>query len=225
MHRLLLFDIDGTLLQCGTQVRRIFSLALEEVYGTAGDLDGYDFSGKIDPQIVRELLEPSGLAPDEIHRGLDVMQERYVRRLEAELDAEQMQLLPGVLEELDRLACDDRFTLNLLTGNWRRGAYTKLARLGLDSYFATGAFGGDGVRRSQLLPVAIERARRSTGRDFALADTLIIGDSIHDVACGTAHEVPVLAVTTGWTSAPELAAAGATWVADSLSDGLSRAQL
>ncbi|MBZ0112625.1 MAG: HAD hydrolase-like protein [Thermoanaerobaculia bacterium] len=222
MRRLLLFDIDGTLLRCGRQVRRIFATALQETYGTTGDLDGYSFAGKIDPQIVFELLSGAGVPQPQIEQGLMSMQERYLTRLERELDATEMVTLPGVESALTSLATDSNTTLGLLTGNWQRGAYTKLARLGLDTYFATGAFGDDGTQRPHLLPVALERARESTGHHFGPEQTVIIGDSLHDVSCGLAHAVPVLGVSTGWNSCDQLAAAGATWVADSLQDGLDQ---
>ena len=222
MKRLLLFDIDGTLLLCGPQVRGIFGTALQEVYDTTGDLENYDFAGKIDPQIVHELLSGTGLGRSRIEKGLATMEALYLARLEAELDATKMKVLPGVKVALERLAADDTLVLGLLTGNWQRGAYTKLGRLGLDTYFATGAFGGDGPQRPDLLPVALERARQSTGLSFKPEQTVIIGDSRHDVTCGLAHGVPVLGVSTGWTPQNQLAAAGATWVADSLATGLEQ---
>lgn len=222
MRRLLLFDIDGTLLRCGRQVRRIFGAALVETYGTTGDLDGYSFAGKMDPQIVIELLTGACVSRDRIEQGLGAMQERYLARLERELDAAEMLTLPGVERALTSLASDRTTALGLLTGNWQRGAYTKLARLGLDSFFSTGAFGGDGAQRPDLLPVALDRATAFTGHRFAPEEVVIIGDSLHDVSCGLAHAVPVLGVSTGWNSCDQLAAAGATWVADSLQDGLAQ---
>jgi phosphoglycolate phosphatase-like HAD superfamily hydrolase len=222
MRRLLLFDIDGTLLRCGRQVRRIFGAALQETYGTTGDLDGYSFAGKIDPQIVFELLTDADIPTSRITLGLSVMQERYLARLERELDVSEMLALPGVESALTRLATEPTTTLGLLTGNWQRGAYTKLARLELDTFFSMGAFGGDGPQRPDLLPVALERAAASTGHRFTPDQVVIIGDSLHDVTCGLAHSVPVLGVSTGWNSCDQLAAAGATWVADSLLDGLAQ---
>jgi phosphoglycolate phosphatase-like HAD superfamily hydrolase len=144
------------------------------------------------------------------------VRELYLERLEERLDRERMELLPGVEQLLAELAAQPGVALGLLTGNWEGGARIKLSRFGLDRYFDFGAFGDDGVERRELLPVALERAFRATGNRFAPEEALIVGDSVRDVDCGRAHGVPVLGVTTGWTSAQSLAAAGADRVVASL---------
>jgi phosphoglycolate phosphatase-like HAD superfamily hydrolase len=214
--RLLLFDVDGTLIRCGTQVRPILSGVLTEVFGQAGEMDGFEFSGKTDQQIVLELLCGAGLPRERVRSGLARVRELYLERLEAGLDRGRMQLLPGVEELLGELAPRRDVALGLLTGNWEGGARIKLSRFGLERHFAFGAFGDDAVERRELLPVALERAFGATGRRFAPEETLIVGDSVRDVECGRAHGVPVLGVTTGWTPAEGLAAAGADRVVASL---------
>ena len=215
--RLLLFDIDGTLVRCGRQVRELFSAALVEAFGTCGDLDAYDFSGKTDPQIVRELMTAAGLDDDAIAAGLPRMRDTYLSRLEAELS--MVQVLPGVLDALAAVRSRDDLAVGLVTGNWRRGASAKLGRVGLDD-FRLGAFGDDGEDRACLPPVALERAREVFGHDFAPADALIIGDSVEDVRCARASGVPVVAVASGWTSAERLRDAGADRIAPSLDAAL-----
>jgi len=218
--RLLLFDIDGTLLRCGPQVRRIFATALGEVFGTTGPIDGYDFSGKTDRQIVVDLISATGVDTTTVRRRLPEMRDCYLERLDRELSAAEMKVTPEaerILVELDRR---DDVVVGLLTGNWRGGAFTKLGRLGLDRFFGFGAFADDGDDRPELLPVAWRRARKSAGYDFSARQTLIIGDSVHDIRCGSEHGVPVLAVTTGWTTAERLEEAGASWVSKNLSEGL-----
>ena len=215
--RLLLFDIDGTLVRCGRQVRELFSAALVEVFGTSGDLDAYDFSGKTDPQIVRELMVGAGLSAAAVAAGLPRMSEAYLTRLEAELRA--VEVLPGVREALAAVRARSDLAVGLVTGNWRRGASAKLGRVGLDA-FEVGAFGDDGEDRACLPPVALARARAALGYDFAPAEALIIGDSVEDVRCARASGVPVVAVATGWTSAERLRAAGADRVAPSLAAAL-----
>lgn len=215
--RLLLFDIDGTLVRCGRQVRELFSAALVEVFGTCGDLDGYDFSGKTDPQIVRELMCGAGFAAAEVAAAMPRMHEAYLSRLEAELTG--VEVLPGVREALAAVRSREDLAVGLVTGNWRRGANAKLGRAGLDG-FAVGAFGDDGEDRACLPPVALARAREALGIDFAPADALIIGDSVEDVRCARASGVPVVAVASGWTPAERLRAAGADRVAPSLTAAL-----
>ena len=216
MTSLVLFDIDGTLLRCGPQIRRLFGAALSEVFGSAAGIDGYDFAGKTDRRIVLDLAAGTGRGADEIAAALPRMRTAYVRNLEQGLDPGQMSVMPGVAALLARLAARPGVAVGLLTGNFERGAYVKLNRVGLERYFPFGAFGDDVVDRNELPPIALARAAAAAGRRFTPAETLIIGDTPLDVACARAHGVPVLAVATGFTSAERLVAAGADWVVPDL---------
>lgn len=207
--RLILFDIDGTLLECGPQVRPILAEILTKVFGTAGEVATYDFAGRTDPGIVLDLLTEAGMPQEEILARLPEAKRMYVERLERTLDRERMRLLPGVLEVLENLSRREDIALGLLTGNWEPGARTKLSRFDLNRFFDFGAFGCDGVNRSDLPPVALDRAERRLGRRFLPEETLIVGDTLHDVACAKAHGIPVLAVATGRTSAETLRDGGA----------------
>ena len=207
--RLILFDIDGTLLECGPQVRPILAEILTGVFGTAGNVETYDFAGRTDPGIVLDLLTEAGIPEEEILARLPEARRRYVERLERSLDRERMRLLPGVLEVLEDLSRREDVALGLLTGNWEPGARTKLSRFDLNRFFDFGAFGCDGVNRSDLPPVALDRAERRLGRRFRPEETLIVGDTLHDVACARAHGIPVLAVATGRTPAETLRDGGA----------------
>ncbi len=218
--RLLLFDIDGTLLRCGPQVRVLFAEALHEVFGTAGDLDRYDFSGKTDPLIVRELMTGVGVSYDEVLARMPLMRDAYAGRIEERLGA--VEVIPGAGEALAALAGRSDVAVGLLTGNWRRGAGAKLRRGGLEGCFAFGAFGDDGEDRACLPPLAIARARAATGYPFTASDALIIGDSVEDVRCALACDVPLLAVASGWTTPERLRAAGATEVVTRLDAALDR---
>lgn len=210
--KLVLFDIDGTLLSCGPQVRPLFASALVEVFGTAGEVDSFDFTGRTDPGIVLDLITGAGLPEALVRERLPRMRSLYTERLDRALDRRGMVLLPGVVEILERLAGRGDVVTALLTGNWEPGAKAKLSRFDLDGYFAFGAFGCDGVDRSELPPVALDRAERATGRRFRPEDVLIVGDSVHDVSCAHAHGIPCLAVGTGRTPEAVLRAAGAEWV-------------
>ncbi len=216
--RLILFDIDGTLLSCGPQVRPIFASALLDVFGTTGDLDGYDFAGKTDPTIVVDLAVAGGVARDEAIARIPDVREIYRERLATRLDSSRMTLLPGVVERLEELAAHPDTELALLTGNWEPCARTKLAPFDLNRFFRYGAFGCDAIDRCDLPPFALDRAEHHLGRRFAAADTLVVGDSIHDVACARAHGIPCLAVATGRTSARDLERAGADRVVADLSE-------
>ncbi|HEX9940709.1 MAG TPA: HAD family hydrolase [Thermoanaerobaculia bacterium] len=220
--KLVLFDIDGTLLDCGPQVRPLFASALVEVFGTAGDVDRYDFTGRTDPRIVLDLVIAAGVPEREAREKLPRVRELYAERLSEALDRRRMRLLPGVEELLERLAAREDVVLALLTGNWEPGARTKLSRFDLNRFFGFGAFGCDGVERSELPPIALERAERWAGRRFRPAETLIVGDSRHDVSCARDHGIPCLAVATGRTPAEILHAAGADWVVPDLRAAVDR---
>jgi len=214
--KLVLFDIDGTLLDCGPQVRPLFASALVEVFGTAGDVDGYDFAGRTDPRIVLDLVTAAGVPEPEAREKLPRMRALYLDRLSRALDRRGMRLLPGVEEMLERLAAREDVVLALLTGNWEPGARAKLSRFDLNRFFGFGAFGCDGVDRSDLPPVALGRAERVVGRRFQPEEALIVGDSVHDVSCARAHGIPCLAVATGRTPSAALHEAGADWVVPDL---------
>jgi phosphoglycolate phosphatase-like HAD superfamily hydrolase len=210
--KLVLFDIDGTLVNCGPQVRPVFRDALVEVFGTAGAIDAYDFTGRTDPGIVLDLVRGAGVPDAVVRERLPRMRELYTGRLERALDRAGMRLLPGVVEILDRLSGREDVVVALLTGNWEPGAKAKLSRFDLNGYFQFGAFGCDGIDRSDLPPVALDRAERMMGRRFRPEEVLIVGDSIHDVSCAHANGIPCLAVETGRTPGETLRAAGADWV-------------
>lgn len=209
---LVLFDIDGTLLRCGPQIRDIFQSALEDTYGTAGPIDSYSFAGRTDHGIVYDLLLAAGLEASAIHDRRAAFETLYLERLEERLDGALMTVLPGVPDLLQRLSARQDVLLGLLTGNLERGAAIKLSRLGLAGYFSLGAYGDGVARRSDLPPVALERARHLNGVEIDRSRVLIIGDSVLDVQCAHDHDIRCVAVTTGYATRQELQKAGADWI-------------
>ncbi|HKC25896.1 MAG TPA: HAD family hydrolase [Thermoanaerobaculia bacterium] len=223
-RRLLLFDVDGTLLSSGPRGRRVFADALTEVFGTCGDVDGFRFEGKLDPAIVAELMEGAGIAPDVVRASLSRALTRYLDALEAAFtEGGPPTLKPGVAALLDALEAEPSAVRALLTGNVERGARLKLTAAGLWHRFAFGVWGDEGACREDLGPRALERARAVTRIEFTGKECVVIGDSRHDVACGLALGARVVAVATGQTSAADLAAAGAHVVLQDFSD-LERAR-
>jgi len=216
--RLILFDIDGTLLDCGPQVRQILGATLEEVYGRTGSVDWFDFAGRTDPGIVLDVLKDAGLDEQDILARISEVKAKYAVSLEERLDAGRMRLLPGVSEHLEALAQRDDVVLGLVTGNWEPGARTKLSRFDLNRFFDFGAFGCDAVNRCDLPPLAMERAERITGRRFRPEEALIVGDTLHDINCARANGIPVLAVATGRTTAETLREGGADRVVADLTE-------
>jgi phosphoglycolate phosphatase len=206
--RLVLFDIDGTLVSAGPICTRMFGAALREAFGTSGDAESYDYSGKTDPQIIRELMKGAGFADAEIEKRRPRVLEDYRERLAASIQPEHVIPKPGVGPLLEALEGEAQVTLALLTGNLEPAARLKLEPLDANRYFPFGAFGSDHEDRYQLPRVALERAREETGIAFEGRHVVIVGDSIHDVLCGRDLGVRAVAVATGHTSAERLAASG-----------------
>ncbi len=207
MSRLVLFDVDGTLVRVDGAGREAFRTALREVYGTTGDVDGFDFAGRTDPAIARGLLEPLGGADDWVDAGLSRLWSVYVGCLEEELRRRRHRLvvLPGVPELLARLRADAWFVCGLLTGNVEAGAWTKLRVCGLAKAFDFGAFGSDAERREDLPEVAMRRAAARHGRTFRPQEVVVIGDTPADIRCARAGGARAVAVATGPYSVDDLA--------------------
>lgn len=221
MRKLILFDIDGTLLSTQGAAKRAFHRALMEVYGEAGPIATHDFSGKTDPQIARELLSAAGLSAESIDAQLPELWDVYLRELALEFEApsHQTRVLPGVPALLDALAAQSAAVLALLTGNIAHGAALKLTSAGIDpDTFRCGAYGSDCERRDGLPTVAVERALQRTGRAFRGKDVVVIGDTPHDVTCGRSLGVTAVAVATGGHDGAALRAAGADVVFTDLAD-------
>jgi phosphoglycolate phosphatase len=217
-RRLVLFDIDGTLITDGGAARDAFADALALVYGYDGDINRYDFSGRTDPQITHMVLRDAGLAPETIDQRLDDLWREYLQRLERNMGNGRVRALPGMQALLDVLASNERVTLALLTGNIEPGARLKLAPPALNGYFAFGAFGSDSADRQKLPPIAVERASAIDGYRFTGADVVILGDSIYDVRCGVPYEATTIAIASGKTRGETLRAEKPTHFFDSAED-------
>jgi phosphoglycolate phosphatase-like HAD superfamily hydrolase len=215
--RLVLFDIDGTLLSGGRAARSVFAGALTEVFGTCGDVETFAFEGKLDPMIVKELLLAAGVPEETVLRRRGDALALYLDRLEAALATERPVLKPGVAAVLDGVARDGAAVSALLTGNVERGARIKLSAVDLWDRFAFGAFGDEAARREDLGPIALVKARR-LGHTFTGVDCVVVGDAPQDVACARALGARIVAVATGKTPADSLAKAGATLVLADLSN-------
>ncbi len=222
--KLVLFDIDGTLLGTDGAGRRAIHRALLDETGTAGPIEQYRFDGKTDPQIIGELLALAGHAGARDRACIDAVCRRYVEHLRAELDkpTQTTTLMPGTRELLGALESHEaagRALVGLLTGNLASGAALKLRSAGLDpGRFRVGAYGSDSARRADLPAVAAERAAALTGRAVRGSDVIVLGDTPDDVACGRPIGARCVAVATGFYDVAALRAAGAAYVFETLAD-------
>ena len=217
--RLVLFDIDGTLISARGAGRRAIAGALREVYGTHGAIEGYDTRGKTDPRIVVDVLTAAGLGEAAIRAGLDACFAAYARQLEAVIGTgDCVQVLPGMAGVVRALDARPDVVVGLLTGNIASGAELKLRPTGLWPYFQVGAFGSDHIDRRQLPAVARARLRERLGRDLPFERVTIIGDTPHDIDCARACGAMAVAVATGLYPRGELAAHAPDLLFDDFSD-------
>jgi phosphoglycolate phosphatase len=221
LNKLVLFDIDGTiLLTAGAGGRAIIAATFEEIGETQG-LGAVRFDGKTDPQIVGELLEAAGHEGPHPAERIDSICRRYVELLARELErpTTRTSIMPGIASLLDRLEAERGVVLGLLTGNLASGASLKLRSAGLDpARFRVGAYGSDAADRRALPPIAVQRAVEYFGRSPSGAEVVIIGDTPADVACGECINARAVAVATGGYSVSALTACRPHAVFQDLSD-------
>ena len=205
--KLVLFDIDGTILAGGGAGKRAVTRALVEVFGSAGPTD-HRFDGKTDPQIVRELMRLDGHGDPHIDERMPLLLDRYLEFLHEELRVPpHARLLPGVGELLDALESRSDVVLGLLTGNLAGGARAKLAAVGVDpDRFRVGAYGSDHETRGELPAVAQRRTRDDLGIEVRGEDVIVIGDTPNDLQCGQAIGARAIGVATGHYTVDDLLA-------------------
>jgi phosphoglycolate phosphatase-like HAD superfamily hydrolase len=218
--KLVLFDIDGTILWTDGAGRRAIHAALQEVFGSIGPSD-YWFDGKTDRQIVRDLMRLDGHPDAGIDERMDTLLGRYVECLGAELAHPEFsaRLLAGIPELLDALEMRDDVVLGLLTGNVEPGARAKLRAVGLDpERFKVGAYGSDHEHRPQLPAVAQQRTREVLGIDIPGDRVVVIGDTPADIECARSIGARAIGVATGRYPVEELDKHGAAAVFPDLTD-------
>jgi phosphoglycolate phosphatase len=200
--RLLLWDIDGTLISTGAAGHRAIGRATAAQFN-GGDLDGVEIAGRTDVGIGRQILSKyrAPVNDESVRSFLDL----YVEYLEEELPRGKGCVLPGILELLEDAVTKSDITLGLLTGNLERGAKLKLEHYDLWRFFAFGAFADDHHDRNELGAFALSRARSTTGIEFSATQVDVIGDTSHDIACGKAFGARTIAVATGPWSRDQLA--------------------
>ena len=225
--RLILFDIDGTILLTDGAGRRAIERALLDLVGTAGPIIDHRFDGKTDPQIVRELLALAGHPAAASDEQVWAVCEHYVQFLADELakPSQATRVMVGIralLDALEPVEGEGRAMVGLLTGNVERGAALKLQSAGIDPRrFRVGAYGSDAAHRPDLPAIAQRRAAEQLGAPIAGANVVIIGDTPEDVRCGRPIGARTVAVATGGFDVAALTAAGATHVFPDLSDTTS----
>ena len=206
MKKLLLFDIDGTLIRSNGAGRLTLAYALEKRFGTTGPLESYNMSGKTDPRIITDLLTAAGIPPQEIENSLPTIYELMAEHGQDVFIEKGMTACVGVPPLLVQLNGREDVLLGLLTGNAQLTAPLKLSAAGIDPLqFKVGVYGSDAMDRNELPAIGMSRANQLTGGQFDGNNTVIIGDTPADILCARAGKATAVAVASGWHAAATLA--------------------
>ena len=210
----LLFDIDGTLIQTGGAGGAALMTAFSDLFGVA-DPKEVPFSGRTDRGIVRNLFHVHGV--DDTDANWHRLKDEYLRRLLIYLPQRAGLVLPGIERLLDHLAAREDVAVGLLTGNVRDGARMKLEHFRLLHHFAFGGYGDHHADRDDVaVREALAASREHVGHELAPDQVWVIGDTPFDVRCARAIGARAAAVATGWHSRERLAAAAPDLLLDSL---------
>ncbi len=194
--KLLLFDIDGTLLRTNGVGKSAVTKALSAFSEASVTTEDVPFSGRTDPAIFQDVLAKNELPTT--NRFMRKVIDRYVQVMQKALSPENVDVLPGVPTLLAELNALPDVQLGLVTGNVEPIAYAKLSTVDLDKYFPFGSFGSDHSERAELPAIAARRASTFTGQSFRLDEhAVLVGDTVHDIRCGQAVDACVVSVCTG----------------------------
>lgn len=215
---LVLFDIDGTLIDSGGAGVRALNYCFKELFAITDAFNGISMAGKTDSQIMKEGLAKHGISMDgHIERIISA----YLRHLNNEINNNNKNVKPGIYELLESLDAIAEVKLGLLTGNLEAGARIKLSPFDLNRYFPSGAFGSDNEDRNKLLPIAVKRYQRLYGIKIGFNQCIVIGDTPLDVYCAKPYGALTVGVATGPYPIDALRHAGADHVFEDLSDSSS----
>lgn len=217
MSKLVLFDIDQTLLESSRGHHKAFEIALREVFGIEVTVNRFEHGGMTDRQIIAELMRLEGVTDKAIESRLDpcirVMEKAYAELLKDD----ELIVLRGVPELLEALGHQPTVLMGLVTGNLETIAWGKLRKVGLAKYFKLGGFGNEDVIRTHLVENAIQRAIQHQG--FVRANNVyVFGDTPLDVSAGHDAKATTVGVATGRFSKSDLKRAGADWALSSLEE-------
>ena len=216
-RRVVLFDVDGTLIDSGGAGGRSWAFAFREAFGVDGDIRKFSEVGMTDPVVARETFRGAlGREPttDEVIR----LMMRYVLRLPEEVASSPgYRVMPGVRDLLDRLVEADTL-LGLVTGNIEGAAHIKISRAALGRYFLFGGYGSDSSVRSELTRAAIARAEALSGHSIDPAEVMVVGDTPRDIEAAHGAGTMAVGVATGEFTVAQLEGAGADHVMRTFDD-------
>ncbi len=221
IRKLLLFDLDWTLIYTGGAGVRALDHAFEKLFGISNAMKKVTPDGKTDPAICREMVRVH-LSREPSHGEIETLCRGYLDRLAEEVPhGPGYRILPGIPELLKSLSEEPGTLMGLGTGNLEEGAKIKLARADLMKYFSFGGYGSDSEDRPTVLRTAVKRGEKLAKRTFATHEIVVIGDNIRDVQAGKAIGALTVAVASGPMTYEELSASRPDHLFHDFSDTLS----
>lgn len=218
-QRLLLFDIDGTLLRGKKAMYyRMFEELVQDLWGREISLEGYRFGGRTDREIVAHIATLAQISEEEFERAEEELIAHFPKRLAAFINTDTFELLPNVVPLLEHVSGREDMLVALLTGNLPECASLKLGLFDLEKYFQFGVYGIESKDRNDLGPIALERANALYPNQFTGRNTVIIGDAVNDIRCAKAIGAISLITLTGKIEKERLLAEEPTFMFDDLSD-------
>ncbi len=212
MSILVLFDVDRTLIGRSQCHHDAFSYAFKRVYNADTDIRIINYGGMTDPDIAIRVLKKIGLNEDLILSKLDECMDEIVDYFQKNVYKDTIPILPGVRELLESLT-DNGILLGLITGNLEPVAWGKLKSIHIDHYFKLGGFGSDNINRTELVKIAVKKAKN----DFNFnGKTFVVGDTPRDIKAGFEANAITIAVATGTYSVEDLKNYGADFVFENL---------
>ena len=218
-YRILLFDIDGTLVSTGGAGAAAWTRAFEELHGIPADIGEYTDAGMTDPDVGAKTFSAIIHRDPTPHELAQLIQRRLEHLPEAVAESEGYRVLPGVPERLRQLSHEGHL-LGIITGNGDGAAHIKLERGELNRWFTFGAYAGAGLARSDIVRQAVQRGEATVGRDVPNAEIYVIGDTPLDIEAAHAVGCTAIAVATGHYDAAALQKAGADHVVETLEEQL-----
>lgn len=216
MNKLVLFDIDKTLIKSSKRHRAAFSIAFKEVYGVDTSVDIIQPSGMTDQQIIFDVLKLKGLDEEKIKSKLDLCMEKTAEAFNKTISNDEIIILPGVKKLLEKLK-DNDVLMGLVTGNLEAIARGKMKKLNIDHYFKIGGFGDENISRTELVKIAIKKAQSNF--DFIFSNNVyLFGDAPQDMKAAKEAGIKAIGVTTGIYTKKQLENAVADKVINDLID-------